>query len=216
MELAGKYAPKVAEFLQTDVKHGVEKADVGRLLALAYEGGVYIDSDVTDMSPVWSWPEAFHHEKTGYDLVLGVEQPTATNGNPLQITNWAMAAMPRNPVMLHAIEKITSQAHNIADTSENIIRRTGPAALTAAILERLQDYGAKLPDMSAFREGDGHVFNLPQADGTTMKLLLLPYRAFGYHPNNVGPEYGLNRKKAHLLRHGFYGRWRPGYKGIPE
>lgn len=217
MELATQYSPRAKELLQTGVKFGVEKSDIGRLLAVAYEGGVYMDDDVTTKLPPRVWPRVFHQKQTGYNIVLGVEFPyhvsfseTSADGKPkpeglelpFQLTNWAMAAMPGNPVLVNVVERIFERAWKMPDKRVvDVIPRTGPAALTAVLLEVIKENGLSIPPLSEFRGGNGHIFDLKEKDGSSAKLLILPRRAFGY--NGAAEDM-----EDHLVEHAFAGSWK--------
>jgi len=193
--------------LEQVAKFGVEKADIGRLLALEAEGGVYVDSDVEDLVPIDKWPEPYHYQMEDIDVILGVEFPRAAGSNPLQITNWAMAAKPGNALVRHVLEKIVDDAPSIPDERSNIISRTGPGALTSAVLQAFSGYGLKLPPISEFNSGQGHVFSLPEKDGQMTKVLILPYRAFGY-PGMHGDDVVTTPYEQRLVKHWFRGSWK--------
>jgi len=193
--------------LEQVAKLGVEKADIGRLLALQVEGGVYVDSDVEDLVPIEKWPEPYNYEMKDIDVILGVEFPYAAAANPLQITNWAMAAKPGNSLIRHVLAKIVEDAPSIPDIYSNIISRTGPGALTSALLSVFQGYGLKLPLMSEFNGGQGHLFSLPERDGQMMKVLILPYRAFGYCKAH-GDDVVKTPEEQRLVKHWFAGSWK--------
>lgn len=190
---------------------GVEKSDLGRLLALEAEGGVYVDSDVHTQLPVAKWAQEAHQDLNSTDLVVGVETLPASHTNDgkkdFQITNWAMAATPGCRLLTRIITKMVERAPHIPDRNVNVLRRTGPVALTKILLESLQDYGESLPDMSEFTQGDGHVYRLKEEDGGETKVLILPYRSFGFRPR-LGNAFGDNYDKNNLVRHAFFGRWK--------
>jgi len=209
-DLASSRSSQTKELLESGLKFFVEKSDIARLLSLQAEGGVYVDGDVEAKIPIDQWAAHYHYQDKDLDLILGVEFPRTDDygKNPLQISNFAMAASPANSILSYAIDKIINEAPSIPDTKGNILRRTGPVALTSAILEALQQrYGATLPDMSEVNAGTGHLYHLKEKDGTETKVLILPYRAFCYHPLH-GKGVVKNPFSDHLVEHKFFNRWR--------
>jgi len=193
--------------LEQIAKLGVERSDIGRLLALEAEGGVYVDNDVECLVPIDKWTERFNHTLDDIDVILGVELPRSAGGNPFQITNWAMAAKPGNSLVKHVLEKIVEEAPGIPDDKSTIVHRTGPVAVTSAVLQALEGYGVAIPPASVFNGGEGHLFSLPEKDGHNIQLLILPYRAFGASKTH-GDDVVKLPFKQRLVKHGFRGSWK--------
>jgi hypothetical protein len=92
------------------------------LFCLQY-GGVYADIDVWPIQPIDGWNREHAHDAA---LLLGIEYyyPDRSVGRtlPLQVTNWAMAAMPGHPLlgsMPATISKsIQSQFFEIASAAD--------------------------------------------------------------------------------------------------
>lgn len=63
-------------------------------------GGVYADIDVWPLRPIDEWNAAHNHDAA---MLLGIEYyyPDIKVGRtlPLQVTNWAMAAVPGHPLL---------------------------------------------------------------------------------------------------------------------
>jgi len=194
-------------------KAGVEKADIGRYLAIEAEGGVYVDNDVDALVPIDQWAKRFQHGND-IDVILGVEyiacSALARDGckewgaKPLQITQWTIAAKPNNPMMRHALDKIVEEAPRIADTERNILVRTGPGAFTSAVFSYLSGHGLKLPNMIDFNNKEGHLFQV-QEKGHVNKVLILPYRAFGFRSGQ--DEFLVGTSSDRLVQHMFAQSW---------
>jgi len=194
-------------FLQPGaLKFGVELADLGRLLALEAEGGVYVDDDVQDLLPIDQWEAQYHYQQSDPDLILGIEFMHPSPTTPFQLTNWAMAAQPGSSILNRAILKILEAAPSIPDVHENIKQRFGPAALTSAILDIVKEYG--MPLSGDFLTGNGQLFNFRAKNSSEGNLLILPYRAFSFHGDPKQNQTFADPAEDRLVRHMFRGSWK--------
>jgi len=197
--------PREKAIMESKHVSGVELSDIGRLLSLQSEGGIYVDSDVKFHESVAAWLPKFHIDQD-VDMVVGIEFPRWDDFriNPIQIANFCMASKPNNPILKHALDRIMANLQTIPHLRKlDTLKRTGPIAFTSAILETLQSSGVRLPNVEqAFDQGNGSMFKV-----MGKKVVILPYRSFGFHPQH-GPDVNKWPMTDHLIQHEHKNRWR--------
>eukprot|EP00667_Euglena_gracilis_P015055 EG_transcript_15642 len=203
----------------------VQRADVFRYLALYLYGGVYTDMDVHCKIPIPQWPAEFGFVPSSaarlrFIVGLEFEQPPADDpALPFQLVQWTFASAAGNPVLEWVLRECESrlESSNRAAKDTDVIKQTGPVAWTAAWLKALTIFGEPpghrvnttvyprvLKPLDALRHR-GQVVSL-RVKGETWLGLLLPYRAFGFHPAHAGSA--STRLRNHLVEHDFRGSWR--------
>lgn len=205
-ELLKKEVPEAFDVYESGGMLPVEVADITRLLVLDKFGGVYIDNDVIDMVPIEQWLQHFHYP-SNVTMVLSTEVPKEINGNPFQLETWTLMSMPHNPILQAALRRIITNLHSMQDSVENVVRRTGPAAFTSAVVEAMKAGGVSLPMMEELNGGQGHLAVLKDANNTNSSLVMLPYRAMGFHPKH-GNDVVKEPFSDHLVEHQFKGSWK--------
>lgn len=218
-------------FIQTylDLAIPVEKADLFRYLAIYHLGGTYSDTDVKPLIKVEKWAETFGWKEgaQGFSLentlLIGIEFPRQSDEErlPLQFCQWTFASTTaKHPILKAVADEVKSRARNIPfnrDAPEKtVVRRTGPIAFTSAILKYIAAHSDK--------GKDGYVGNYPRAmlpikeiekkgqflsfkdEDMSWNLLILPYRAFGFHPWH-GDDVIKEPKSQHLIHHEFLGKF---------
>lgn len=215
--------------LYQDLALPVERADLFRYLAVHHFGGVYSDTDVRPLIPLTGWLQAFGWTDLtqGFSarklLIAGVEFPRPSHGSPLQIVQWTFAATaPGHPLLLSVAEEVRNRVSRIPFDPDQreacVLLRTGPAAWTSAILSYIQthcdealrgqkDGYPRCLHPIAQIEKRGQYLPLTDDLGERWNLLLLPYRAFGYHPHH-GKDVIKKPFSQHLVQHQFLGHWR--------
>ena len=205
--------------------HGVERADLFRYLAIHHSAGYYADTDVMPLAPVGEWLSRYgwEHGKDNFNainlLVVGIEFPWEADGNPFQLCQWTFAASrPQHPVIYACASAAVDNVKAITYSKDTITKRTGPVAFTKAIVDflRANDCGGAVDALAKdFAEPRGKY--IPLTLDSAWGLLVLPYRAFGYHP---GPFHAQIAKEKHaralvtepasqrLIQHEFKGSWR--------
>lgn len=189
----------------------VEKADVWRYVAIHRYGGVYSDDDVSPQVPLnrwlatYSWPKVLPRT-----LVVGIEFPhLIMNGElPFQIVQWTFAATaPRHPLLTAVLQEVAHRVATIPQAQEKVLERTGPVVWTAALLEQVKAHGEEPLEATEKIDERGQLIHLklPHEGGERWKLLILPYRAFGYHPQHTDVNKGETWEQ--LVRHEFRGSW---------
>lgn len=202
----------------------VERADLFRYLVLYVHGGVYTDMDTTCKVPIGKWASEFGYTGTmdAADFIIGVEfkkGPRSVPDLPFQLLQWTIASAPKNPILDKVLDHCLSRIQEITEAKEiGVLLRTGPWAWTQAILATIERFGsptghtldaqgrkhprALLPVPQLMR--DGQLLPLT-IDGRVWRILILPYRAFGFHPAHKNPPEDLLN---HLVEHMFIGSWR--------
>jgi len=100
---------------------------------------------------------------------------------------------------MHAIMK---NLQEMPDQRDQTIMRTGPVALTTAVLETFNQSGVVLPDVQqTFNEGQGKLLKVM---GKT--VVILPYRAFGYNSAH-GSDVIKEPESDRLVVHEHLQRW---------
>ena len=104
----------------------VMRADVCRLLAVYFHGGIYMDLDVAFVRP---WDEWFN---VSQDIVIGHE-----TDDRKQFSNWFFAAKPRHPCFKQLLELVTERAGRAAELKESMRQYvhyiTGPWVFTEGL-----------------------------------------------------------------------------------
>lgn len=67
----------------------------------------------------------------------------------------------------------------------------------------------RCPPLDDLNGGPGALLTLNEADGSKMKVALLPYRAFGFNQFH-GADVVKGSHKDHLVEHQFFGSWKTG------
>jgi len=197
--------PRYKAIVETNHSSGVQFSDIGRLLSIQSEGGVYADSDVRFEIPVQEWLPVYSYDHVkNVGMVLGIEfpRPDDYHKNLFQISNFCMASKPRNPILGHVLDAIMKNLQEKPDQHDQILIRTGPVALTTAVLEVFNQSGVAQPDVQqAFNDGRGKLFEV-----MGNKVVILPYRAFGYSSFH-GPDVIKGDGHDRLVVHEHLQRW---------
>ncbi|KAL3467367.1 hypothetical protein BJX64DRAFT_168291 [Aspergillus heterothallicus] len=182
------------------------KADFLRVLILYADGGVWSDLDVVDDVPVKEWiPQelAENTDKNPINIVVGIE----FDGH--QFTSWTVMAKPHLQHFKAVIEFVMKQLKTAAIEhhvplsgltklmiqGEDVVKVTGPQAITVALLESLsKELGSEVSK----KEIGG--LKRPKLIGD---ILVLPQAAFaalqGGKPTDQGP---------YLVSHQYAGSWK--------
>lgn len=216
------HRPEFSEHMAT--MSMVEKADVFRYAALFNYGGVYTDVDVECIRPIHMWLDDFKPGARArkLDFIIGVEfdDVQAHANNPLQLVQWTMASSPRNPMFEYVLEFCLESLNSISRADDtSTLHRTGPVMFTKAILKFIGRYIQGAP-----RGHDPRFYNYPvgmlpiptlEENGQHIRLkkhsswykhgVILPYRAFGCHPQHRGKS---KMNQHHQVEHRFAGSWR--------
>ena len=236
-----KHYPDFMESVYQRVTHPVERADIWRYMVVHHYGGIYADCDVQPQVSPRDWASRFGwtEGRDGFNatnlLVTGIELPLGHVLEvdevigyypPLQIVQWTFASSrPRHPALLAVLDEVKQrvdlQLKGTDQEGTGIIDRTGPHAWTAGLLKYILDHGVGGANMSALlglapleeQDKRGQLFRLrdPQ-DAEEWQILLLPYRAFGFHPahdllGSMGNVSGADDGQR-LVRHLFQGTWK--------
>ena len=204
--------------------HGVERADLFRYLMVHQSAGFYADVDVMPIVPVKDWLRRFgwEHGVDGFNamnlLVVGLEFPwEGDDGEPFQLCQWCFgASCPDHPILYAAADAAVKRSKEIPFSHDNVTKRTGPIAFTAAVIDYLRAHGcgAAVDALPAAAEPRG--LYVPVDATSSCGLLVLPYRAFGYHPGpfhaKIAKGKGADLVKGpdtqRLIQHEFAGSWR--------
>ncbi|KAL2829590.1 hypothetical protein BJY01DRAFT_123796 [Aspergillus pseudoustus] len=199
------YWPEVLEtYLALTVP--ILKADFLRVLILYADGGIWSDLDVVDDVPVGEWiPKelAENTAKNPINVVVGIEFP----GH--QFTSWTVMAKPHLQHFKAVIEYVMKQLKTAAIehhvpisgitklmiVGEDVVKVTGPQAITVALLESLsKELGAEVSknDLNGLKEPKllGDILVLPQAAFAALQ---------GGKPTDQGP---------YLVSHEYSGSWK--------
>jgi alpha 1,6-mannosyltransferase len=196
----------------------VERADVFRYAALFQYGGVYTDVDVDCVRPIATWLDEFDLgvRTSDVDFIIGIEfdDVQRSTKTPIQLVQWVFASAPRNPLLEYVLRECLRSIESIPHTDENsVLQRTGPVMFTKSVLRYISRYASvntgaspapfEYP-LAMFRpqqlEQEGQLLNL-----SSIKAVILPYRAFGYHPQHRG-KYKM--RQHHQVEHNFAGSWK--------
>ena len=113
--------------------------------------------------------------------------------------------------MAAVIDQVLLNVVTIPDEKENILARTGPSAFTKAIMTFMAAhsvYDADLP-LFDYRQIDATGQLIPlQIDDDIQWILILPYRAFGYHRMHQLPPPIKHSRQMALIYHRFEGSWK--------
>lgn len=170
-------------------------------------GGLYIDNDVEPLKPVDSWLPTFGRGQDSRNnlLVVGVEMPRSRGGLSLQLVNFIFVSThPGHPALRSVIDVCNAASEVMRVSADNVIFRTGPLAFTRGVFDWLgHEIDPRATEESGvlFERKDG-------ATGKTWRLLVLPYRAFGNHPQH-GDDVNRLPLDQILVQHHFHGTWRP-------
>lgn len=208
----------------------VEKSDVWRVLVLHHHGGMYADIDVSLHKPFRYWRQTYPAVFGAYPhVLLGIEGlgPLGANKccgirNPLQVSNWFLAAAPGHSFMLsyaaHMVARAAADAFEILDNvlhnrtqlgdelikavHAGIVPRTGPVLLSEAVAAYLQRWSAGSPLSVADAlllgsKGSGVVLN---------GIGILPIDAVGAGQGHSGA--GPTNASSVLVVHHFQGSWK--------
>jgi len=202
----------------------VEKADVFRYAALFNYGGVYTDVDVKCIRPIHMWLDNFMLgvRERKLDFIIGVEFDDAQvqANNPLQLVQWTIASSPRNPILEYVMEFCRQSLNSIPRTDDtSTLHRTGPVMFTKAVLTfigrhiedaprghdpRFYNYPFGMLPIPKLEENGQHI-RLRKNNSWYKHVVILPYRAFGYHPHHRGKR---RMHQHHQVEHQFAGSWR--------
>jgi hypothetical protein len=196
----------------------VERADYFRVLATYKLGGLYADNDVEPLVPIDQWLPKFGYTASVASnlLVVGVEFPRSRGGLSLQIVNYNfLSTHPGHPALRAVIDAMNNASAAMAEGADSVIFRTGPLAFTRGVFQWL-GHGVD----PAATEASGVLFERTEEAGQwgdtgtrtgtgagagagagtgrrrrTWRLLVLPYRAFGHHPQHgrAPPHLNLSR-----------------------
>jgi hypothetical protein len=139
---------------------------------------------------------------------------------PFQLTQYTFGGRSNSQMLLRILEYVENITTTGVVFQENsVLQRTGPAAFTKAIVDEIVKNGippgsvsntsgyplALLPMGSL--NANGQIVTLSNADNTSYKGIILPYRAFSFHAfHNSGSQ-------PELTKHQFWGTWREAQKG---
>ena len=157
---------------------GVERSDFLRYLAIHHYGGVYADEDVVPIWPVERWATQFGwRQRLDNLLIVGMEDT-----RPLRLCQFVFASAPRHPLLWAMALEVRSRVNRLASSHRfSVLERTGPVAWTAAIVQFVARHApAGERNLSSVDERTGRLIHL-NVDGRWWKLLVLPYRAFGFN-----------------------------------
>lgn len=125
------------------------KADFLRYLLLYEEGGVWFDLDVSCDVPIDDWVPTHYQSNTS--LLVGWEFDMGWGYQIIhQLESWSLAAKPKLPHMMVAIEEISQDLHRIASEKQttiagvtlsmvgDVVDFTGPRRLTRSIFKEVQ------------------------------------------------------------------------------
>eukprot|EP01062_Namystynia_karyoxenos_P043637 TRINITY_DN31965_c0_g1_i1.p1 TRINITY_DN31965_c0_g1~~TRINITY_DN31965_c0_g1_i1.p1 ORF type:complete len:364 (+),score=68.40 TRINITY_DN31965_c0_g1_i1:74-1093(+) len=227
--VARRAAPEVAAAYKA-LPLAVERADLFRYIAVGALGGVYADSDVEPYVPVSEWLARMHWPpSTRPDAVIGVEfyrpKVRACGGRnysvPLQLVQWVFAARRASELLRAVVREVLLAVRQVQGTEDDCVQvRTGPQVWTRAVLRFIAQHSGgadptphgPLPRVlgpaGATRDALAHRGMLLQLGPE--RLLLLPYRAFGFHQLHRDSYASAERNASHqrLARHWFEGSWR--------
>jgi alpha 1,6-mannosyltransferase len=196
----------------------VEKADLFRYAALFHYGGVYTDVDVDCVRPIKTWLDDFQLgvRTSDVDFIIGLEFEDVQHkaGTAIQLVQWVFASAPRNPLLDYVLQECLRSIESTPHTDDDsTLHRTGPVMFTKGVLRFISRHasGHRGESTGFFNypkamlqpeklEREGHYFNLSSSQG-----VILPYRAFGYHPQHRG-KYKMDQH--HQVEHRFAGSWR--------
>jgi alpha 1,6-mannosyltransferase len=152
----------------------VHKADMFRYIVLNTLGGIYADVDTLCLKPVDQWVRAknleswtyknqtFSKPEHGFNFIIGIEVDVPVwhgekylqyYSTPLQITQWAMAASPGQPVLGKAIGDIFNSIRQASKDDlrwRDVTKLTGPAPWTSAVFWSWKGYGIDWKDLRGF------------------------------------------------------------------
>ena len=200
----------------------IEKTDLFRYLITFINGGIYADSDVTCLKPANEWLLEFGIENTtlsNLDFLFGVEfNKPQTHYSfigplPIQISQFTFGIAKGSVMMKEILFNVGRAIETIPVSKKTVLERTGPAIFTKTILETIgrfshptgcdeKGYPYALMSVSMLND-HGQVLHLFK-DGKTFSGVMLPYRAFSFHPLHG------SKKSAALTQHSFEGSWRLG------
>jgi mannosyltransferase OCH1-like enzyme len=109
--------PEILERLRAPV----ERADILRLEILYRHGGVYLDADLECLRPL--------------DDVLGDEDFVGVCHKPGRITNTAIAAVPKHPLLKRALREVRPMKTYWTSASERLKEVAGPLLLERLIVD---------------------------------------------------------------------------------
>ena len=199
----------------------IEKADLFRYVAIYTLGGIYADSDVEALSPLSAWTKEFKHDNLSLadlDFIFGIEFTSEQKDYkhvghlPFQLTQFTFGAAKGSFIISDIIDAVADAILNVPQGSDALIlQRTGPAIFSRAIIDTIAKYSPSpgvddigypkaLSEMTSLNT-NGQFLTLNR-DGTRIQGLILPYRAFAFHPfHNTG-------EKAVLTVHQYESSWR--------
>ena len=197
----------------------IEKADLFRYVATYLLGGVYADCDVEAVQPLSKWVTEFKHDNVTLeelDFIFGIEflNPQKlylhTGLLPFQLTQFTFASARGSFIMKEIIELVAKNLVTVPKGEQFVLQRTGPAVFSRAIIDSISMYGTPsgvddtgyplaLMDIDTLNK-EGQLITL--CKDVCIKGLILPYRAFAYHPFHKTGEVPT------LSVHHYAGSWK--------
>lgn len=194
------------------------KADFLRYLLLHEEGGIWFDLDVSCEVPIDDWVPAQYQSNTS--LLVGWEFDMGWGYEIIhQLESWSLAAKPKLPHMMMAIEGISQDLHRIASDKEttiggitlsmvgDVVDFTGPRRLTRSIFKGIQQ-GFGLNDIEFVTlEKSTWFIREPKMLG---EVLVLPGFSFA---SSMNTYEGTEAVGPSLVKHHYAGSWKNDHGG---
>ncbi|KAI9009749.1 nucleotide-diphospho-sugar transferase, partial [Gaertneriomyces semiglobifer] len=141
----------------------VMRADVFRIFALRWYGGVYTDTDTKPLRPLSQWisiddvaPWTSRDQKFAptlpIELLVGIEADTLPNsdaywrmgyGHPVELTQWALAGAAGHPALITMLNSVRTAADVLATegalVKADALALTGPYRWTDTVINYLKD-----------------------------------------------------------------------------
>lgn len=201
-----------------DLAVPILKADLLRYLLLYAEGGVWSDLDVSCEVPIEDWvPQRY---KSNTSLLVGWEFDAGwSEGFIHQLSSWMIAARPRLPHMLTAIEDILESLGRVARDNGvgvdgvslamvgDVVDFTGPRRLTRSVYKSVRKAMNATEEEFGGLERASWFITEPRLVGD---VLVLPGFSFAHATNVyddavvVGPP---------LVKHHYAGTWKNDHGG---